>query len=126
MSTDWRQVAVVHFFHNFTLLSGNGFPGFMEFLPGLYGARPDSNYFRSAVEAISMASLAQVQHMGGSYLRQARKTYGLSLHHLRAALNDSREVGSPAVLATVYLLWKYDVGLPVSLTRYPPLPNLLL
>ena len=109
-SIDWVQCAVSHFFHNFVLLSNNGFPGYFEFLPRLYGADPASPCLRHTVEAIAIASLANVKHMGESHLRKARRSYGSALQQLGLALNDSNKASSPAVLATVGLLWKYDVS----------------
>ncbi|CAM1510982.1 Fc.00g084950.m01.CDS01 [Cosmosporella sp. VM-42] len=108
-STDWLQCAVSHFFHNFVLLSNNGFPGYFEFLPRLYGADPAPLYLRYTVEAIAMAHLARTKHMGDSYLRKARGAYGSALHRLGLALSDGSEATSPSGLATVGLLWKYDI-----------------
>ncbi len=113
---------MTYFFSNFVLTSSKPFPGFFEFLPQLYDRNLESVYLRYAVEAISMASLAQVNRAGDLHLQQARKAYGRALNHLGTALNSSDEAGTPAVLATVYLLWKYCVRpafFPAPLIEWP-------
>lgn len=114
MSTDWLQVAIVHFFHNFVIPSDGLFPGFMEFLPRLFGMNPGSSYFNRSVEAISMATLAKTKHMDNGYINMARTAYGLALHSLGSSLQQEKDSPSAAVLATVDILWRYDVRMPDS------------
>ncbi|EHK46022.1 hypothetical protein TRIATDRAFT_88599 [Trichoderma atroviride IMI 206040] len=109
MSTDWLQVAIVHFFHNFVIPSDGLFPGFMELLPRLFGMNPDSPYFNRSVEAISMATLAKTKHMDNEYINMARTAYGLALQSLGSSLQHEKDSPSAAVLATVDILWKYDM-----------------
>jgi hypothetical protein len=56
-----------------------------------------------------MASLAQAKHLRAKYLLMAREAYGEALRLLHQALSFSSEATSPAVLATICLLWKFDV-----------------
>ncbi|KAL6892165.1 hypothetical protein GGI43DRAFT_387038 [Trichoderma evansii] len=109
MSTDWLEAAIVHFFHNFVVASDGPFPGFMELLPRLFGMNPDSSYLNRSVEAISMASLAKAKHMGNEYISRARTAYGLALKSLSSSLQQEKESPSAAILATVDILWKYDL-----------------
>lgn len=109
MSTDWLQVAIVHFFHNFVIPSDGLFPGFMELLPRLFGMNPGSSYFNRSVEAISMATLAKTKHMDNGYINMARTAYGLALHSLGSSLQQEKDSPSAAALATVDILWRYDV-----------------
>ncbi|KAL7900523.1 hypothetical protein HDV64DRAFT_244441 [Trichoderma sp. TUCIM 5745] len=109
MSTDWLHVAIVHFFHNFVVAPDGPFPGFMELLPRLFGMNPDLSYLNRSVEAISMASLAKAKHMGDEYINRARTTYGLALRSLGSSLQQEKDSPSAAILATVDILWKYDL-----------------
>lgn len=117
MSTDWLHVAIVHFFHNFVVAPDGPFPGFMELLPRLFGMNPDLSYLNRSVEAISMASLAKAKHMGDEYINRARTTYGLALRSLGSSLQQEKDSPSAAILATVDILWKYDVCIPASCFR---------
>jgi hypothetical protein len=109
MSTDWLQCAVSYFFRNYVLAPTNDFPGYYPFLPRLYEANPEAGYFRNSVEAIALATFARVKNMNPSYLRRSRQSYGLAVSQLRSVLNNASEAYSSAPLATVVLLWKYDV-----------------
>jgi hypothetical protein len=109
MSTDWLQVAIIHFFHNFVVPSDGPFPGFMEMLPRLFGMNPNSSYLNRSVEAISMAVLAKAKHMGSEYINIARTAYGLALQSLGSSLQQEKDSPSAAALATVDVLWRYDV-----------------
>jgi hypothetical protein len=109
MPTDWLQCAVSYYFHNYVLTRTNGFPGHYDFLPRLYGLNAEAGYFRNSVEAVALASFAQVKKMSPIYFRRSRQSYGLALTQLGFVLNNATEAYSPASLAAVALLWMYDV-----------------
>ncbi|KAF7562640.1 hypothetical protein G7046_g1476 [Stylonectria norvegica] len=108
-TTNWLQCAIAHFFCNFVLLSDDAHPGYFVFLPQLYGGDTASLCLRYTVEAVSMAFFCNVKHMGDSHLRKARTAYGAALRQLGLALKDRNKAISPSGLATVGLLWKYDI-----------------
>lgn len=109
MSTDWFQCAISYFFRNYVLAPSNDFPGYYPFLPRLYEANPEAGYFRNSVEAVALAAFARVKNMNPFYFRRSRQSYGLAVSQLRSVLNHASEAYSSAPLATVVLLWKYDV-----------------
>lgn len=59
-----------------------------------------------------MALLAKAKHMGNGYMDWARTAYGLALQSLGSSLQQEKDSPSAAVLATVDILWKYDVRMP--------------
>ncbi|KAJ5293422.1 uncharacterized protein N7443_009375 [Penicillium atrosanguineum] len=109
MPTDWLQCAVSFYIHNYVLARADGFPGYYDFLPRLYGSNAEAGYFRNSVEAVAQASYAQVKKMSPIYFHRSRQSYGLALTQLGFVLNNAAEAYSPATLAAVALLWMYDV-----------------
>lgn len=109
MPTDWFQCAISYYFHNYVLTRTNDFPGHYDFLPRLYGSNGEAGYFRSSVEAVALASFAQVKKMSPIYFHRSRQSYGLALTQLGFVLNNATEAYSPASLAAVAVLWIYDV-----------------
>lgn len=61
-----------------------------------------------------MATLAKTKHMGNAYINMARTAYGLALQSLGSSLQQEKDSPSAAVLATVDILWRYDVRMPDS------------
>lgn len=56
-----------------------------------------------------MATLAKTKHMDNGYINMARTAYGLALHSLGSSLQQEKDSPSAAALATVDILWRYDV-----------------
>ncbi|KAH8879226.1 hypothetical protein GQ53DRAFT_844034 [Thozetella sp. PMI_491] len=109
MPTDWKQVALLHFFENFMVPSTGGFPGYFEMLPRIYNDFRHLTYLNSIFEAISMASLARVKRMGDEHLRNAGRAYGNAMQHLVPILENKDEAASVAVLVTAELMRNYEI-----------------
>ncbi|KAG6994071.1 hypothetical protein G7Y79_00047g082970 [Physcia stellaris] len=107
MSTDWDQQAICQFFEDYVIPVEMGRGGYLSFLPDLYRQHQDIAYLSKALNAVSMASLANRTSMSHLVVR-ARRSYGEALTLINAALSDEQLAKSDELLASLMLLTKYE------------------
>lgn len=105
----FRDQAMQFFFHHYLLnestLSCDP-PGCFTII---YSQAPAYGYLSNAVDAVGMASLANLRH--APHLRHAAcEKYSLVLRKIRRALEDSEQVMSDQLLVAVMLLALYEVS----------------
>lgn len=107
-STDWDQTAVTYFFRNFVAtLAGEPF-GYLQFLPELYSTHSDVECLSVSLQAVSLASLANISNVPSLQTR-ARQVYGKALVSIRAALKRLSPTDHFSLLIAIFLLNKYEV-----------------
>ena len=106
--TDWDDHAICRFFNEYTLGTSTKLSGYMDFLPDMYSKIVNAPYLTESIRALSLASLANQQSMPDLAIR-GREAYGTALIKVNKALFNEEEARRDEVLATLYLLSKYEV-----------------
>lgn len=109
LSTNWTQTSINYYFHHFLVEPRDGLPGQHEALLDLYVIHPQPSFLQFALQAVGLASLARVNHMGREYWIKAQCLYGHALRCLRDALAYFTNADLDIALMTIELLIEYEV-----------------
>lgn len=108
LSTKWEDNAVAHFFHNYASAPIGGKQAYLEFLPELFARNPNFQCLQKSLLAISVANLANVSSI--EQLRgRSRQLYSQALQSVGIALQVMEEGEIDCLMASIFLLQKYEV-----------------
>jgi hypothetical protein len=104
---DIEHQSICYFVDNFVILGGAGRPGYLDFIPELYAKSSSAPYFKDALTAVSLASLATHQELQ-YLLPKARKIFGRAMSGMRTAMENPKTAKSDHLLASSFLFSKYE------------------
>lgn len=109
LGLNWEDQSVLYFFDQYVMppdASGN--PGWLEFLPDLYGASNETSCLKPSLAAVSYANLTNQSSIPWMSV-QARHSYGEALRSINSALRDPEQATTDETLTAVFLLGLFEV-----------------
>ena len=108
LSVPLEDEATFYFFHNFVSEETTGVTAYSHLLPTLYRQNSSFSALRKIVDAIGLASIANVKH-APELMVAAGQNYARVLRAITASIQDSKEASTDQTLIAVMLLGLYEV-----------------
>ena len=120
---DLHQHAICLFFQDYIIESCGRCPGYLNFLPELYGRAAESSLLTVAVLAASYANIAQKLDRHDITIK-AMSNYRKALRQVSTVLSEKRESTSDMTMTSIMLLGLYEVNMGIQRDDYKRLMKL--